>query len=139
MDLDKEGERFRHRGEITKVLQPFFASRAVKDFAAEFDRTGVTWSKYRTFKEVIDEDPDCSVDNPMFSLLDHPGIGSYLTLGNPIAFSGVERIRPVRAPSLGENTDQILAELGDSDREVGSFHDAKIVAGPAANQGVASD
>jgi 2-methylfumaryl-CoA isomerase len=36
-------------------------ARAVKDFAAEFDRTGVTWSRYRTFKEVIDEDPDCSV------------------------------------------------------------------------------
>jgi 2-methylfumaryl-CoA isomerase len=128
VDLDEEGERFRHRGEITKVLQPFFASRVVKDFAGEFDRTGVTWSRYRTFKEVIDEDPDCSVDNPMVSLLDHPGIGSYLTPGNPIAFSGVERIRPVRAPSLGENTDEILAELGYSDREVGSFHDAKIVA-----------
>jgi 2-methylfumaryl-CoA isomerase len=131
-DLGKEGERFRHRAELTKVLQPFFASHAVQDFAAEFDRTGVTWSKYRTFKEVVAEDPDCSVDNPMFSLLEHPGIGAYLTPGNPIAFSGVERIKPTRAPSLGENTDEILAELGYSDRDVGALHDAKIVAGPAS-------
>jgi 2-methylfumaryl-CoA isomerase len=36
----------------------------------------------------------------------------------------------VRAPGLGENTDEILAELGYSDRDVGAFHDAKVVAGP---------
>jgi 2-methylfumaryl-CoA isomerase len=131
-DLDREGERFRHRAEITEVLKPFFAARGVADFAANFDKIGVTWSKYRSFAEVVAEDPDCSVDNPMFSLLEHPGIGAYLTPGNPIAFSGVERIRPERAPSLGENTDEILAELGYSDREVGAFHDRNIVAGGAA-------
>jgi 2-methylfumaryl-CoA isomerase len=130
-NLGKEGERFKHRAEITKVLRPFFASRAVQDFAAEFDKIGVTWAKYRTFRQVVEEDPDCSVENPMFSLLDHPGIGSYLTPGNPIAFSGVERSPPTRAPSLGENTDEILAELGYSNRDVGAFHDAKIVAGPS--------
>jgi 2-methylfumaryl-CoA isomerase len=129
-DLSKEGERFKHRAEITKVLEPFFKSRTVVSFAAEFDRTGVTWAKYRTFGEVVAEDPDCSIENPMFSLLDHPGIGSYLTPGNPIAFSGVERIAPQRAPSLGENTDEILAELGYSDAAVGALHDEKIVAGP---------
>ena len=67
----------------------------------------------------------------MFSLLDHPGIGSYLTPGNPIAFSGVERIPPARAPSLGENTDEILTEIGYSEGEISSLHDAKIVAGSA--------
>lgn len=130
-DLELEGERFRHRAEITAVLKPFFAARGVADFAASFDRIGVTWSKYRSFAQVVAEDPDCSADNPMFSLLEHPGIGAYLTPGNPIAFSGVDRIPPQRAPSLGENTDEILAELGYSDREVGAFHDAHIVAGGA--------
>jgi 2-methylfumaryl-CoA isomerase len=130
-DLDQEGVRFKHRAEITAILKPFFMARGVADFAAEFDRTGVTWAKYRTFAEVVAQDPDCSTDNPMFSLLDHPGIGAYLTPGNPIAFSGVDRIQPARAPSLGENTDEILAELGYSDREVGRFHDANIVAGSA--------
>ena len=66
----------------------------------------------------------------MFSMLDHPGIGSYLTPGNPIAFSDVERIPPTRAPSLGENTDEILAEIGFSEIEVARMHDDRIVAGP---------
>lgn len=130
-DLNLEGERFKHRAAISAVLKPFFDARAVADFASLFDKTGVTWSRYRTFGEAIAQDPDCSTDNPMFSLLDHPGIGAYLTPGNPIAFSGVERIPPARAPSLGENTDEILTEIGYSEGEISSLHDAKIVAGSA--------
>jgi 2-methylfumaryl-CoA isomerase len=129
-DLNLEGERFKHRAAITAILKPFFDVRAVDDFAGAFDRASVTWSRYRSFRETVEQDPDCSTDNPMFSLLDHPGIGSYLTPGNPIAFSGVERIPPTRAPSLGENTDEILTEIGYSDGEISSLHDAKIVAGP---------
>lgn len=129
-DLDLEGVRFEHRAAITQVLKPFFDARAMDDFAASFDKAGVTWSRYRTFREAVEQDPDCSVDNPMFSMLDHPGIGAYLTPGSPIAFSGVERIAPRRAPTLGENTDEILGEIGYSDREIGALHDAHIVAGP---------
>jgi len=129
-DLSLEGERFAHREAITAILRPFFAARTVEDFAKSFDKAGVTWSRYRSFAETVAEDPDCSVDNPMFSLLDHPGIGAYLTPGNPIAFSGVERIAPSRAPSLGENTDEILGEIGYSEGEIAALHDAKIVAGP---------
>lgn len=130
-DLGLEGERFKHRDAITAVLRPFFAARAVADFAAAFDKASVTWSRYRTFREAVEQDPDCSTDNPMFSMLDHPGIGAYLTPGNPIAFSGVERIAPTRAPSLGEHTDEILDEIGYSAREISALHDAEIVAGPA--------
>ncbi|MBU6407136.1 MAG: CoA transferase [Alphaproteobacteria bacterium] len=129
-DLSLEGERFAHREAITAILRPFFAARTVEDFAKSFDKAGVTWSRYRSFAETVAEDPDCSVDNPMFSLLDHPGIGAYLTPGNPITFSGVERIAPSRAPSLGENTDEILGEIGYSEGEIAALHDAKIVAGP---------
>jgi len=128
--LSLEGERFKHRHDITEVLKPFFEERTVEHFAQSFDSHGVTWSQYRTFKETVDQDPDCSLDNPMFSMLDHPGIGSYLTPGNPIAFSDVERIPPTRAPSLGENTDEILAEIGFSEIEVARMHDDRIVAGP---------
>jgi 2-methylfumaryl-CoA isomerase len=128
--LSLEGERYKHRHEITKVLKPFFEERQIAHFAQSFNTYGVTWSRYRSFKETVEQDPDCSTDNPMFSLLDHPGIGAYLTPGNPIAFSDVERIAPTRAPSLGENTDEILSEIGYSDGDVAKLHDDKIVAGP---------
>ena len=127
--LTLEGERYIHRHAITEVLRPFFDRRRVEDFASAFDEKSVTWARYRTFRQTVEEDPDCSTDNPMFSRLDHPGIGAYLTPGNPIAFSDVDRIPPSRAPSLGENTDEILSEIGYADTEIASLHDDHIVAG----------
>lgn len=129
-DLSREGARFEHRGAITEVLAPFFAARTVDEVAALLEARHVTWSRYRSFRQAVEEDPDCSADNPMFSLLDHPGIGRYLTPGTPVSFSGLDRISPVRAPSLGENTDEILAEIGYGDGEVARLHDDRIVSGP---------
>ena len=129
-NLSLEGERFKHRHAITAVLKPFFDNRRIEDFAQSFDSRGVTWSRYRSFKEAVEQDPDISTDNPMFSMLEHPGIGSYLTPGNPIAFSDAERVAPTRGPSLGEHTDELLAEIGFSNTEVAALHDDTIVAGP---------
>ena len=127
--LSLEGERFKHRHAITAVLKPFFDAHRIQDFAKAFEEHGVTWSKYRTFKECVEQDPDCSTDNPMFSIVDHPGIGSYLTPGNPIAFSNVERVLPGIAPRLGENTDEILTEIGYTDGDIASLRDDRIVGG----------
>lgn len=104
----------------------------MEDFAASFDERGVTWSMYRSFRQVVDEDPDCSTDNPMFSMVDHPGIGEYLTPGNPIHFGAAERIPPGRAPLLGEHTEAILAEAGFADGEIAALHDDGIVASAKA-------
>ncbi len=130
VNLSQEGVRFENRAAITDVLKPFFDTRRIAEFEAVFNERSVTWSRYRTFRQAVEEDPDISEDNPMFSRLEHPGIGTYLTPGNPIAFSDAERIPPTRAPGLGENTDEILSEIGYSDGEIANLHDDKIVAGP---------
>ncbi|NCC34368.1 MAG: 2-methylfumaryl-CoA isomerase, partial [Chloroflexia bacterium] len=82
--------------------------------------------------EAIADDPDCSTDNPMFAMLEQPGLGTYLAAGSPLAFSQVPRLPVVPAPRLGEHTDEILLDmLGLTEAEVGKLHDDGIVAGPA--------
>lgn len=127
-DLSLEGERYLHRHAITEKLKPFFDSVTVKDISKKFDDLGVTWSVYRTFKKAVEQDPDISTDNPMFTRLHHPGIGTYLTPGNPISFSNAERVEPRRAPALGENTEEILHEIGYSGGEIAKLYDDKVVA-----------
>ena len=91
VSLAREGARFKARNEITALLKPWFRAHRVEDFARSFDEHGVTWSVFRSFKPVVEEDPDCSTQNPMFSMLEQPGIGSYLAPGLP---DGVRRAPP---------------------------------------------
>ena len=67
----------------------------------------------------------------MFTTLDQPGIGRYLVPGSPLAFSAVPRQKPIRAPQLGEHTDEVLADvLGLSSGAIGGLRDRRIVGGP---------
>ena len=131
-DLSKEGDRFRARRELTRVFDPWFRGRMLAEIRKLFDAHRVCWAPYRTIREVVEKDPDCSPDNPMFAPVEQPGIGTYVMPATPLDFSDVPRKPPTRAPILGEHTDQILLELlGLSEREVGTLHDQGIVAGPA--------
>jgi 2-methylfumaryl-CoA isomerase len=133
VDLSKEGDRFKARDAISAVLQPWFAARTLDEIKRAFEGTGVCWGPYQTFIQMVENDPRCSTENPMFAEIEQPGIGKYLVPGSPLEFSGLERTTPHRAPLLGENTDEVLAEiLGMSDGQIGKLHDDGIVAGPAA-------
>jgi 2-methylfumaryl-CoA isomerase len=130
-DLDTATGRFEGRDLIAGLLRPWFASRELSEIREAFVGTGVSWGPYQTFTQLVTEDPRCSPANPMFSMLQQPGIGEYLVPGSPLEFSALGRLPPNRAPVLGEHTDQVLAELlGLSDTEIGRLHDAGVVAGP---------
>jgi 2-methylfumaryl-CoA isomerase len=131
LDLASEGNRFRARAEITAILKPWFAARKVTDFADEMDRSGVTWSEFRSFAEAVRLDPDLSEDNPMMRVIDQPGLGAFAVPGTPFSFGAFARQTPVRAPRLGEHTEEILADvLGLGAGQIGALMDAGVVAGP---------
>jgi 2-methylfumaryl-CoA isomerase len=135
LDLDQEGNRFRARREITKILEPWFATRMLSEIDRIFAKHRVTWAPYHSVRHAIERDLDCSTDNPMFNMVDQPGIGRYLMPGSPLDFGAVERLPVTRAPLLGEHTDEILLDiLGMSEREVGRLHDQGVVAGPKRSE-----
>jgi 2-methylfumaryl-CoA isomerase len=132
LDLSRQGNRFIARDEIADLVGPWIGAHSLADCARAFDANGVCWGPYQTFREMVGNDPRCSTANPMFSMMDQPGIGALLTAASPLAQDGFARIPPKPAPRLGEDTDAVLAEvLGMSDREIGGLHDAGVVAGPA--------
>ena len=131
LELSEAGNRFRLRREIAEILAPWCHTRMMSEVREIFDTARVCWAEYRTIREVVEKDPDCSTQNPMFEMLDHPGIGSLLTPGSPLVFDSALRLPARRAPSIGEHTDEILAEvLGLGEAEIGRLHDQQVVAGP---------
>jgi len=131
--LTDEGARFRHRAAITAILAPFFAAHCVDDFARAFDKAGVTWSQFRSFAQAVQQDPDLSPDNPMFTNLYQPGLGTFPVPGSPFDFSAQSRQRPMPAPALGEHTEEVLADVaGLPSGEIARLFDAGVVSGPRA-------
>jgi 2-methylfumaryl-CoA isomerase len=131
LDLSREGDRFRTREAISAVLAPWFRGRTLAEVRQAFAGTAVCWGPYQTFRQMVEEDPRCSAQNPLFSLLEQPGIGRYLVPGSPLQFSSEERSVPRRAPLLGEHTDEVLGDvLGLSGARIGELRDRGVVAGP---------
>ncbi|OHC94295.1 MAG: mesaconyl-CoA isomerase [Sphingomonadales bacterium RIFCSPHIGHO2_01_FULL_65_20] len=124
VDLLREGDRFKARQQIADLVSPWIAARSLAEVSEAFDRHGVCWGAYRTVQEMVASHPNCNLDNPMFSRVAHPGLGSLLTPGLPLAFSDDPRTPAAPAPRLGEHTDEVLLELvGLSSAAVGDLHD----------------
>ncbi|MDE0756994.1 MAG: CoA transferase [Pseudomonadales bacterium] len=129
LKFDSEGDRFENRQDISAILEPWFGRHEYALIKEKFDQTGVCYGPYRSFREMVAEDPDCSEDNPLFQMVEQPEIGTYLVPSSPIRFTESANLPALKAPILGEHTDQILAEeLGFSSAEIGRLHDDNIVA-----------
>lgn len=131
VDLAEEGGRFAAREVLGATMKPWVLGRTLDEVREVFDHHGVQWGLYQTFTQLVHDDPRVSTENPMFSQVQQPGIGAYLMPGSPLVFSGADRLTAVRAPVLGEHTDEVLADvLRLSETEIGHLHDEKVVAGP---------
>lgn len=111
IDLSDEGERFLHRREISALVEPWVASRTLSEVAAAFDAAGVLWGPYRTFKQLLAEEPAAS--RPAAS---------------PIAFAGFQRSPAPDAPAVGADTEEILVrELGLDSAQVAELRAQGVI------------
>ena len=129
VDLSDEGQRFEARDLIAPVVARWVGDRGYGEVRTAFDEAGVCWGPYQSFLEMVREDPRCSTENPLFEDVDQPGIGRFMMPGSPLEFRrhAREPIRP--APTLGQHTDEILADvLGLGSAKIGELRDKGIVA-----------
>ncbi|MBM3549601.1 MAG: 2-methylfumaryl-CoA isomerase [Alphaproteobacteria bacterium] len=132
LDFRKEGDRFEARETLNRLVEDWVAKQPYAEVARVFGEKGVLFERYQSFAELVRNDPRCGLANPLFGTVDQPGIGRMLTPGALLDFSAEARLAPVRAPLLGEHTDEILSGvLGLSSGEIGGLHDRQIVAGSA--------
>jgi len=111
-DFRKEADRWVHRAPLCEMLAEWMAERDLAEVGEAFERHGVLWGPYQTFKQLVAEDPRASTANPMFAEVEHPGLGSILTAGSPLRFSAAAPVPPRPAPALGEHTEEVLREFG---------------------------
>ena len=129
LSLRLEANRWKLRGRISELLEPWFSNRKVSDFSNDFNNLGLTWSIFRSLEEALKHDKDLSSDNPMFQIKDQAGLGRFPVPASPVTFAHAGRNVVKTAPCLGEHTEEILSEIvGASDGEISKLFDQGIVA-----------
>ena len=108
--LDSEDGRYAARELISTALRPWFARRTLADVSAAFGDRALLWGPYRSFAQMLAEDPRVSEANPMFRRTAHPGVGTFLTATTPLRFDD-DTLPPGLAPRLGEHTQAVLRRL----------------------------
>lgn len=131
VDLETEAGRYEARDAIAALLARWCAAKSLADIEKAFAGSGVLWGRFQDFRELVENDPRCSEANPLFAMVDQPGIGRYLMPRLPLDFGAEPRQPTCPAPRLGEHTDAVLAEvLGLSAEAIGRLHDERVAAGP---------
>lgn len=129
LDFSLEGDRYVAREQLAALVAPWIESHSAAVVRQTLQQNAVCFGPYQSFREMIEQDKDCSTENPLFARLEQPEIGEYLVPGSPMMFAKSENLEPMTAPVLGQHTDEILAEeLGLPASEIGLLHDQKVVA-----------
>lgn len=130
VDLKTDAGRWTSREALCAVIAPWVAALSAAEVSEKLRKAGALWSPYLSFRE-LSRDRDAVQDNPMFTVLDQPGIGRYPVAATPLQFGALPREKPKTAPVLGQHTDEILSDiLGLPGHEIARLHDDRVVAGP---------
>jgi len=126
-----EGVRFEHRD----VLYPLVTAKIVKWESAALkkalDEVGGCWGEYQTLRDAVD-DSTLVKGNPIFTEMKNPSGFTYPTPGSVATLGGETRGVPKTAPRLGQNSEDVLADLlGMGSSEIASLIDSGIVKGSA--------
>jgi formyl-CoA transferase len=99
--------RQQNAGELVAILDRVFAARDLAEWRTILDAAGVTFGAVSP----VDE---CSADHQFQAIgaLVPFADGTGLTVSSPFHLDGEAKVAPRRAPSVGQHTDEVLAQAG---------------------------
>ena len=111
-----------HAPDLVKILDAEFATRDLADWRTILDGVGVTFGIVGTVNEVLHDQQmkDCGALVPFED-------GAHLTVSAPFHIEGVEKIRPRRAPAVGQHNDAVLSESGYSTDDIARLRALGVV------------
>lgn len=118
-------ERVRNRESLLPQVRDVIRSRPAAEWMALLQENGIPTGPIRTVEEAL-ADPQVAARNFVVEL-PHPALGVVKSLATPIHFSGNAVAYTRHPPLLGEQTDEVLTELGLATAEIDELHRRGIV------------
>ncbi len=128
----KEDERFREprdRYQKMDILVPLidevFMTRSRDEWGKIMDEHGIIWGPVLGIHEVAQDSQAQAIN--LFPSIDLDERGSYRTVRIPMRFQSFDAVPDRPSPKAGENSQEILAELGVSEEDVKKLLENKTV------------
>lgn len=129
LNFSIEGDRYIARKEIYQIMQEAIGVKLIDELEKILNFHNVCWERYQTIEELVKNDKDICTETQFFQKRTHPNIGRYPVCSGASDFGGIEKLPACVGPTLGQHTDEILADiLGLSEAKIGILHDQGIVA-----------
>lgn len=135
-DLSRE-ERFStqekqiaNRGELNRLLAERLREKSTEAWLAELEPKGVLCARINTFEEAMQ---DSQIEaNRMVVEMTHPETGSLKLLGTPIRLHATPPRLHRPPPQLGEQTEELLGELGYSNDTIADWRKRGLLGEPSS-------
>jgi crotonobetainyl-CoA:carnitine CoA-transferase CaiB-like acyl-CoA transferase len=114
-------DRSVNRKELVAIFDGIFAGKTRDEWMRIFQEHGCIYTQIQTIPEVV-EDPQLLANNYIIEI-DHPDYGYTKTMGFPWDLSETPASWRMRAPKLGEHTEEVLLEAGYSKQEITHFRE----------------
>ena len=111
---------------LTEVLQQAFLKRPSAEWIPLFQEAGIPTGPIKLISEVLEDDPHVRA-RQMVVEVEHPVIGKMKTLGVPVKLSETPGAVTRAAPTLGQHSVQVLAEIGYSLDEIEALREAGVI------------
>jgi len=125
-DLSKNVDALRENcAEVISIFDEIFASRTMKEWEKRFKENDVIYGLVATPMEVT-QDPQALANN-FFAELDTPARGKIRVVTTPVTFRQNPSSVRTPAPELGQNTEEILLDLGYSWEDIAQFKEQGVI------------
>ncbi len=115
----------KRQDEVTVVLHEIFAQKTRDRWMEELDELDICFSPVNELPEVF-EDPQVK-HREMVLEIDHPRLGKIRNLGFPVKLSETPGRVYNHPPELGEHTDEVLARLGYTVKDISMLREKGVI------------
>jgi len=118
-------KRVENREEIVKIIGDLIAAKYGEEWLKILTDAGVPCGPIYTVDKIF-SDPQV-LHRQMLQELDHPKVGKIKVAGTPVKLSDTPGEVKSAPPVLGQHTQEILTQLGYSDKDVTKLKEEKVI------------
>lgn len=117
--------RLAHADQLKEDLEKLFAEHGMHEIEQNLEQEGIAASHVMGIEEAL-KDEHLRARNMVIDIED-PGVGPIRLVGNPIKLSESKPVTDIPSPLLGENTEEILTEIGYTKEEITALKEEGVI------------